>query len=390
LSDASARESLWAEQAQAWRDPTAVVGWREPPPTVDSSTLRARVRGSFWEALEALGLTLIVTREYENLLVAISARDGNPKLSYQVLPHPSGAVFDAAQAVLHVAATRNPNQIVTFAPLKNVLERRDLPAEMPEGHPLIPIRTRFVPGCLYMHDLAIIGGELHANAVGENAVVRISGDQPPERVWWPLAIEGPNGPDFTRNHLQLNSIAAGSDLGSSFFTASAERIGRWRPGQLRFLVDQRGVIFSGSTREPAVRGLTRPHSARLRGDQVWVANSGYGELGVGLDGRFESQLRLGGWTRGLCMAGDMAVVGTSRVIPRFSRYAPGLDADRTECGIHLVDLARAEVTGSLVWPAGNQIFAIEAVPCSVTDGFAQTSPRSARARATRLYYSFQA
>jgi hypothetical protein len=241
-----------------------------------------------------------------------------------------------------------------------------------------------------MHDLAIIDRALHANAVGENAVVRFSDDQPPERVWWPRSIEGAAGPDFTRNYLQLNSIAAGSDLGSSFFTASAERIGRWRPGQLRFPVDRRGVIFNGATREPSVRGLTRPHSARLSGEQVWVANSGYGELGVGLDGVFEPQLRLGGWTRGLCITDRTAVVGTSRVIPRFRRYAPGLEADKTECGIHLVDLARAELAGSLVWPAGNQIFAIEAVPCSVTDGFPQTSPRSARSRAARLYYSFQA
>jgi hypothetical protein len=29
------------------------------------------------------------------------------------------------------------------------------------------------PGSLYMHDVAFVGGRLHANAVGHNAVVRI-------------------------------------------------------------------------------------------------------------------------------------------------------------------------------------------------------------------------
>jgi uncharacterized protein (TIGR03032 family) len=255
----------------------------------------------------------------------------------------------------------------------------------------MPVSTRFLPGCLYMHDLALIGDVLHANAVGENAVVRFTGNGHVERVWWPKSIDGPSGPDFSRNYLQLNSIAAGHDLGSSFFSASTERKGRLRPGHRNFAVDGRGVIFAGDTREPVARGLTRPHSARLRDGCVWVANSGYGELGPCTGGRFEAHVRLGGWTRGLCFAGDLAFVGTSRVIPRFSRYAPGLDIDRSECGVHAVDVRRGEVLGSLIWPEGNQIFAVEAVPSALTTGFAQRSAgRQTSHHAASLYYRFQA
>ena len=46
-----------------------------------------------------------------------------------------------------------------------------------------------------------------------------------------------------------------------------------------------------------------------------MANSGYGELGFVSDGRLEVVARLSGWTRGLCIVGDVAFVGTSRVIP---------------------------------------------------------------------------
>src|SRR5204863_6287126 len=135
------------------------------------------------------------------------------------------------------------------------------------------------PGCLYLHDLALVGGELYGNAVGQNAVVRLSPEGRYERVWWPRSIERAGRPDFRRNYLQLNSIAAGRDLAGSFFSASAEAPSPRRPGQRHFPVDRRGVIFSGATREPVARGLTRPHSARLWQGALWVDNSGYGEVG---------------------------------------------------------------------------------------------------------------
>lgn len=389
MSVPSDPEQSWAAQSKAWRDPNSVIGWMEPPPVVSIDSLRKRVRGQFWQTLSERGLTLLVTREYEHLLIALAAPEGRPHVSYQVLPHPSGIAYDPDAGAVHVAATRNPNQVVTFSPLRSLRERRDVPATLPPGNPLMPVRTRFLPGCLYMHDLAMVGGELHANAVGENAVVRFTDAGEAERVWWPAAIERDGTPDFTRNYLQVNSIAAGKDIASSYFSASTDRIGRHRPGHLNFPVDGRGVIFSGATREPIARGLTRPHSARFRDGQIWVANSGYGELGLCADGRFEPHLRLRGWTRGLCIAGDLAIVGTSRVIPRFRRYAPGLDVDSSECGIHLIDLDRAAVIGSLTWPTGNQIFAIEAVPTAVTTGFAQSATRTSTSRTTDLYYSFQ-
>jgi hypothetical protein len=251
--------------------------------------------------------------------------------------------------------------------------------------------VNFLPGCTYLHDLALVGGDLHGNAVGENAVVRLGQGGPPERVWWPRCVERDGTPDVSRNYLQLNSIAAGPDVESSYFSASSERISTRRPGHRNYPVDRRGVIFSGSTREPMARGLTRPHSARLRDGRVWVANSGYGELGVAADGGFEPVVRFPGWTRGLSFAADVAFVGTSRVLPHFRQYAPGLEVDRSECAVHAVRPATGEVLGSLVWPYGNQIFAVEPVPSSFSLGFPfLAAGRSSQARAKRLFYSFQA
>ena len=149
------------------------------------------------------------------------------------------------------------------------------------------------------------------------------------------------------------------------------------------------MVFSGATREVVGTGLTRPHSARLRGGEVWVDNSGYGEVGRIVAGKFEPVLRLPGWTRGLAFAGTTAFAGTSRVLPRFTQYAPGLDLARSRCAIHAVDLTSGAVRGSLEFPHGNQIFAVEAVPAGWTAGLpfdAATRPHAARA----LFYAYEA
>jgi uncharacterized protein (TIGR03032 family) len=250
------------------------------------------------------------------------------------------------------------------------------------------VACRYLPGGLYIHDLAFIGGRLHANAVGMNAVVELPETGGFRPIWWPRSIDGGARPRFEKNYLQLNSIAAGKDLAGSFFSASAEAPSARRPGHLGFPVDGRGVIFSGRTRDVAVTGLTRPHSARFDDDgALWVANSGYGEIGRVAGGRFERVAALPGWTRGILLDRGIAFVGTSRVIPRFARYAPGVDLQSSECAIHAVDVRRGRVLGSLVWPFGNQIFAIEMTRGFDTAGFPFTGRPGARREVERFFFA---
>ena len=383
-------DALWAHHHAEWRSPAQIASqWQEAAQT-DPLLLRGKAVGRWWDVLAETGVTLLVTREYEHLVMALRADAHGPSTSYMRLPHPSGLAVDQEAATVTVASTRNPNQVFDLRPVTGLLERLDRAPVSVEDRPLVPVRSRFFPGALYMHDLAYVGGVLHANSVGQNAVVQLHEDGDHTRVWWPRCIERADGPVFGQNHIQLNSIAAGADLASSFFSASTDVLSARRPGHRNFAVDRRGVIFSGATREPMARGLTRPHSARLHDGKVWVDNSGYGELCVAIDGRAEPVIRLPGWTRGLCFVGGYAFVGTSRVIPRFRQYAPGLDVDASRCGVHAVDLATGRVAGSLFWPAGNQIFAIEWLPGTATSGFPfHTGPKRSREDPTSLFYAFQ-
>jgi uncharacterized protein (TIGR03032 family) len=379
-------EALWARHDADLRDPLQVAVQWHTTSEVDPALLRHTVRGRFWEALDAAGGTVVVTREYEHLVVALSAGAGRPRVSYLRLPHPNGLAVDRRRGILHIASTRNPNMVFDVAPVRALMARDGAAEDEALAGALLPVRCRYLPGALYLHDIAMIGARLHANAVAMNAVVELPEEGGFRPVWWPRSIDARPRPLLGRNYLQLNSIAAGRDLASSFFSASAAAPSARRPGHLNFPVDRTGVVFSGRTREAVATGLTRPHSARLHRGALWVDNSGYGEVGRIVDGRFEAVARLRGWTRGLCLSGDVAFVGTSRVIPRFRRYAPGVDVHRSEAGIHALDLRTGRILGSLVWPHGNQVFAIEDVSALRTIGFPFDGRARSRRRTEALFF----
>ena len=382
------REARWAAEARAWRHPAQAASLWASGGGMDPVLLDMRTVGPWWDILDELGVCLLCSREYENLLVGLCVSEGKPVVTCWPAPHPSGLAADPSSGTLWAALTRNPNQIMTFRPLSGMLAREDLSGPRDPYPCLIPVSSALLPGCLYMHDLALIGNRLHANAVGMNLVVELDGTGRFRQVWWPKCVERDGMPVTGRNYLQLNSIAGGESLERSFFAASTDRISSRRPGHLNFPVDGRGVVFSGATREVVARGLTRPHSLRWLEDRLFVANSGYGEVCLVEEGGCTSVARLPGWTRGLCFVKGLAVAGTSRIIPRFARYAPGLAAEKSRCGLHILDPASGKVLASLYWPEGNQIFAIEALPRDLVQGFPMRVPGRRPETLIPIFYAF--
>ncbi|MDZ4787569.1 MAG: DUF4915 domain-containing protein [Blastochloris sp.] len=371
----STKESLWEAHSREWRHPAEALSFWSDAGKVSPGLLEGKAYGQWWEVIEKLKITLLATREYEHLIQSFSMPQGNPRISYLRLPHPSGLAFKPDTKNIYVACTRNPNQVFELSPSTE------------KDHLLIPTRSWFYPGKTYIHDLAFIGGHLHANAVGQNAVIRLEEDGSWQRVWWPHCLDKYAGA-FDLNYLQLNSIAAGKDLQSSFFSASVAAPSSRRPGHLNFPVDGRGVIFSGETKIPIVSGLTRPHSARLFKKKLWVNNSGYGTFGTVQNGSYKIRQTLPGWTRGLSFCQDVVFVGTSRVLPRFQHYAPGLNPEKCCCGIHALDLKTGDFLGSYLWPQGNQIFALEWIPSSLSSGFPfYGNTKIAIERTKRLFYN---
>lgn len=381
-------EALWARHNAEWRDAAQVTSlWKDAKET-DPALLKYKVKGEFFEILSRLKIALIVSREYEHLLLCLAGKAGKPEISYLPLPHPSGVAVDQKAKRVFVASTRNPNQLLEMRPLSGLLSRKDVDLPQPSENTLMVRRSLFLPGCVYMHDLALINGHLHGNAVGHNAVISIDFEEGFKRVWWPKCIENHKGPVFEQNHIQLNSIAAGKSLADSFFSASSTSLAKLRPGDANYPVDGRGVIFSGKTRAPLCTGLTRPHSARQDKGRLFVDNSGYGQLALVENGKGVTVTQLGGWTRGLCIVDDIAFVGTSRVIPRFKQYAPGLDVEKSTCGVHAVCLKTGNSLGNITWASGNQIFAVESMPDSMSSALPFALKRDGE-KEKLVFYAFE-
>ena len=380
---------LRAEASAAWRRPEQILShWRDAG-GVDPALLRRRIRGDLPGLLEEAGLRLLVSREYEHLLVALGG-GARIEQSYLPVPHPSGITVDRDAGTVWFASTRNPNQVFALDPVVEIPERGDVARKPDAVGWLVPTRSVFYPGASYLHDLALFGGRLHGASTGQNAIVELGPAGRAEPVWWPRCVEERGRARLDLNFIQLNGIAAGADLESSYFTASCDEMSRRRPGHVNFPVDRRGVIFSGASREVVCRGLTRPHSPRLHGGRVWVANSGYGQVGYVEDGRLEVVAELDGWTRGLAVTERYVFVGISRVIPKYSHYAPGLDPARCRTGVVAIERATGREVGRIEWPDGDQIFAVEAVEASRFRSLPFVTPEDgARPRTRMAFYSYR-
>ena len=78
-------DPLWQHHNEQWRDPTATLSpWSAGD--VDARLLKARASGAWWDTLERLGVTLLITREYEHLLMALSVAGGRPRYPEAVVP----------------------------------------------------------------------------------------------------------------------------------------------------------------------------------------------------------------------------------------------------------------------------------------------------------------
>ena len=107
-----------------------------------------------------------------------------------------------------------------------------------------------------------------------------------------------------------------------------------------------GCVYDVRSNELVCEGLSMPHSPRLHRDRLWLLEAGSGQLGFidRASGRFERVAFLPGYARGLCIVGDHAVVGLSKL--RRSRTFADLELGEQleargaepRCGLMVIDL----------------------------------------------------
>lgn len=130
-----------------------------------------------------------------------------------------------------------------------------------------------------------------------------------------------------------------------------------------------GVVLHIPSNSVAATGLSMPHSPRWHQGRLWLLNSGSGELGWIEEGRFQPLCALPGFTRGLALVGDHAVVGLSKLrSPQFTGLAlderlPAEGHPAGCCGLRVVELSTGAILHSLDLPEPiDELFDVVALP----------------------------
>jgi len=139
-----------------------------------------------------------------------------------------------------------------------------------------------------------------------------------------------------------------------------------------------GLLMDVVTNEILLDGLSMPHSPRWHQDQLWFLESGKGALSrLDLDtGEVTEVATVPGFTRGMQMVGDIALIGVSKV--RESATFSGLPVTKLPkrvCGIWVVNIQTGRIITFIEFSSGmDEIFSVGLLPYSVTEigGFDDT------------------
>ena len=294
--------------------------------------------GGLLQRLHKMNAALSFTSYQSGFLYMLGSNaQGKAQLHQSGMPKPMGLCADGkGRLVLSAGA-----QIIR---LENVLEP-DQRINQTYDACFMP-RAQYVTGQLDAHDVGVDadGGIVFVNT-RYNCLARPSGRHSFKPVWKPDFIS--DIVDEDRCH--LNGLAM-RDGKAAFVTAvsRSDTIDGWR--------DRRadgGVVIDVESNTVVCEGLSMPHSPRWHDGQLWVLNSGTGELGIvelpkgpkgksATMGTFKPVAFCPGFVRGLAFYGKFAFVGLSR--PRYKRFE-GLaldqklkDADSEPwCGVQVID-----------------------------------------------------
>lgn len=291
--------------------------------------------------LEAQNLTICLT-SYETGQLYLIGR--NPLGGIMINTQPFGKAMGlfVDDKVMHLATG---GQIHRLENCLNTNER----AEELFDHCFVP-RTTYTTGPLDAHDVAVDGDDniIFVNT-RFNCIAKTSTKHSFETVWKPPFISR----IVSEDRCHLNGMAL-DDGKLAYVTAisKSDTIDGWRDRR-----SNGGIVLNTQTDQVICEGLSMPHSPRVHQGDLWVLNSGTGELGTidrskSSENAFTPHIFCPGFVRGLAFHNRYAFIGLSR--PRYKRFE-GLALQRmlekTDsepwCGVQIVDLDKREVVAWL-------------------------------------------
>lgn len=328
------------------------------PPDV-GDTLQCRVDNGFAEWMSRFPGTLAITTYQAGKVVLVSFDGQQVSILPRHFDKPMGLAVNPGtpQRPTRLAlATRTEVTILADAPL---LAQDFFADHRQTFDSLYTPRVSYHTGDLNVHDLGFTTDGLVVVNTRFCCLSRLSDSFSFEPFWKPKFLSEIVPED--RCHLNGLCVVQGRP---KYVTCLGETdsVGAWRAGKATG-----GVVIDIDTNEVILRGLAMPHSPRWHANQLWVLNSGAGELLAvdPKDGRSVVVAALPGYLRGLALVGPFALVGLCQIrerhifggLPVQQRHAQLLS------GVAVIDLKTGNQLGFFEFTAGcTELFEVNALP----------------------------
>jgi uncharacterized protein (TIGR03032 family) len=300
--------------------------------------------------LREAGASLLVSTYQSGRAIVVRAdADGGLNTHFRTMAMPMGVAVAGDRI-----AIGTKNRVTTYLDHPKKAEQL-MPAGTYDGC-FLPLSTHYT-GDIRIHDMVWAGEELWAVSTRFSALVTVGGLGSFEPRWRPSFVSELGAED--RCH--LNGCAVVADR-VKFVTALGESDS---PGGWREHKANGGIVVDVDSGDVVCRGLSMPHSPRWYDGNLWVLESGKGEIGIVdlMSGRVSPIASLPGFTRGLAFIGPYALVGLSEVRESVFRGLPIAQRQARECGIWMVDIRSGAVAGFLRFTGGvNEIFDVQLLP----------------------------
>jgi uncharacterized protein (TIGR03032 family) len=211
-------------------------------------------------------------------------------------------------------------------------------------------RVAYFTGDLNIHDLAFGDDGLWVVNTRFSCLASLSADFNFVPRWQPHFISELAPED--RCHLNGLVMIGGRP---KFVTALGEtnEVGGWRPAKATG-----GILMDVDANEVVLRGLSMPHSPYWHDEQLWLLNSGAGELWRvnPQTGEHDVVCALPGFLRGLYCVGNHALIGLCQIRERhiFGGLPVQERFQKLLCGVALVNLTTGALVGLLEFTNGCQ------------------------------------
>jgi uncharacterized protein (TIGR03032 family) len=301
--------------------------------------------------LEELHGSLLISTYQAGKVAVLAAPQGKLDLSFHNFDRPMGIAISPVRLAV---GSRNQIWFLNSAP--------DIARQMQSTNQVdacFLTRRSHMTGEIQCHEMAFAGDELWIVNTLFSCLCTLHPRFSFVPRWRPPFISGLAAED--RCHLNGLALVDGQP---KYVTALAESDtpGGWRQNKV-----ETGCLIDIVTNQTVARRFAMPHSPRVHFGQVWLLDSGRGQL-VRVDpatGKWDSVAAVPGYARGLAIAGNLAFIGLSKIreTSTFGGVPIAEKRDELRCGVGVIELTTGRTVATFEFTAGvDEIFDVAVLP----------------------------